>query len=458
MTSESPAAGAEGWTSKTGFLLATTGSAVGIGSIWKFPYEVGSNGGGAFVLVYALGLALVVVPLLFAEFAIGRRGGSDAATSLTTVAAAEQLSPRWRAVGTFGAVTSFLVLSFYSVIGGWTLSYAVQTAVSGLPGNDASSVQAEFDRLLASPWRMILFQAIFMAMLAGVVVRGVQRGIERSMKVLMPTLAVLLIALAIYSSVAGDAVAAIRFLFVPDFDSLTARGVLDALGLGFFSIGVGLGLMITYASYATPGTDLRMIAVTSVLADSAVSVVAGLAVFPIVFANGLDPASGPGLVFVSLPLAFAEMPFARVAAVAFFLLLFVAALASAVSMLEGVVAVAGHRLRWSRRRGVAIVAPACLGAGLATVLSFNKWSSWHPLGAIDRFADATAFDLIDEATSNLMLPLGGLALAMLTGWVLHRGWVGDSLDLRPTERRILHTSLRYLAPAAILAATVAAFV
>ncbi|MFN0028593.1 MAG: sodium-dependent transporter [Acidimicrobiales bacterium] len=447
----------EAWTSRTGFLLATTGSAVGIGSIWKFPYEVGVNGGGAFVVVYALGLALVVVPLLLAEFAVGRRGGTDAATSIGLVASAVHASPRWRAVGILGALTSFLVLSFYAVIGGWTLYYAVRTAGWGLP-DDAPGVQREFDQLLGSPWWMITFQALFLALLAGVVTRGVQRGIERAMKVLMPTLGVLLVALAIYSTVAGDAGAALRFLFVPDFGQLTGRAVLEALGLGFFSIGVGLGLMITYAGYASPDTPLRMVAVASVAADSTVSVLAGLAVFPVVFANNLDPASGPGLVFVSLPLSFTEMPLGRVAAVAFFVLLFVAAAGSAVSMLEGVVAVLGHRMGWSRRRAVAVATPTCLLAGLATVLSFNHWAEWHPLGGLDRFAGATVFDLIDEATSNLLLPLGGLALAIFTGWILGTRAVGESLGLRRSERVVLNVALRYVAPAAIVAATLGSFI
>jgi neurotransmitter:Na+ symporter, NSS family len=269
---------------------------------------------------------------------------------------------------------------------------------------------------------------------------------------------VLLVTLAVYSMIAGDAESALRFLFVPEFGELTSRGVLDALGLGFFSIGVGLGLMITYASYSPPGVNLRQIAVTSVLADSTVSVVAGLAVFPIVFANGLDPASGPGLVFVSLPLAFAEMPLARVAAVGFFLLLFVAAAAAAVSMLEGVVAVLGHRMHWSRKRGVAVATSTCFAVGLATVFSFNHWSGWHPLGMIDRFANSTVFDLLDEATSNLMLPLGGLALAVFTGWVLERRWVDEALILRPPGQRLLRFALRYIAPSAIVAATIASFV
>ncbi|MEZ5264832.1 MAG: sodium-dependent transporter [Acidimicrobiales bacterium] len=422
---------AETWASRSGFILATVGSAVGIGSIWKFPYEVGANGGGAFVLVYAMGLALVVVPLLFAELAIGRRGAGDAATSLATVAVAEGRSARWAGVGVLGALTSFGILSYYSVIGGWTLAYAVDTAVRGLPGADAAAVQGRFDSFLASGGLMTLTHGLFLAAVAAVVARGVQRGIERSMKVLMPLLGVLLVSLAVWSSVEGDAAEAARFLFVPDFGDLSGRAVLDALGLGFFSIGVGLGLMITYAAYSAPETDLREVAVVSVLADSAVSLVAGMAVFPIVFAHGLDPASGPGLVFVSLPLAFADLPGARVAAVAFFLLLFVAALASATSMLEAVAAVLGRRLGWGRRRAVAVAGAAAFVVGLITVGSFNWWADVHPLGFIDRYATASAYDLLDELTSNALLPLGGLALAIFAGWVTAGRVVASELDLHP---------------------------
>jgi neurotransmitter:Na+ symporter, NSS family len=451
-----PGPPAEAWAGRTGFILATVGSAVGIGSIWKFPYEVGANGGGAFVLVYALGLVLVVVPLLFAEFAVGHRGRGDAATSMARFAAAEGHSPRWRAVGVLGAVSAFLILSFYSVIGGWTLSYAVDTAVSGLPGADGAAVAARFDDLLASPGRMTAFHAIFLTAVAVIVGRGIQRGIETAMKVLMPMLGVLLVALAVYSSIEGHAAEAARFLFVPRFDQLTARGVLDALGLGFFSIGVGLGLMITYAAYAAPGTDLREVAVVSVAADSAVSLVAGMAVFPIVFANGLDPAGGPGLVFESLPLAFTAIPLGRVAAAAFFLLLFVAALSSALSMLEGVVAVLRTRTGRSRRRTVTTATAACFVTGLATVGSFNRWARWYPLGRFDRFADATVFDLIDQLTSNVLLPLGGLGLALFAGWATAGRVVAAEFGLRGAARARLRFLLRYVAPVAIVAATVAA--
>jgi neurotransmitter:Na+ symporter, NSS family len=455
---EQPVTPPDGWSSRSGFVLATIGSAIGIGSIWKFPYEVGANGGGAFVLVYVLGLALVVVPLMLAEFAIGRSGRADAATSIAAVVGAEHRSPRWRYVGLLGALTAFLILSYYAVIGGWTLSYALDTTVDGLPGGDADAVRARFDDLLASPLRMAVFHALFLAAVASVVLRGVQHGIERAMKVLMPVLLVLLVALAVYSLSTGDVRRTLRFLFVPDFGALTGRGVLDALGLGFFSIGVGLGLLITYAAYSPPGVSLTRAAVVSVGADTGVSILAGLAVFPVVFGNGLDPASGPGLVFVSLPLSFDAMPGGTIAAAAFFALLVIAALGSAISMLEGVVAVLDHLLRWRRGRSVIVATVACWAVGLATVLSFNRWRDFHPLKSVSRYAKATVYDLLDDLTSNMLLPLGGLALAVLSGWVLSDRLLGDQLVLGGRPLRGLRMVLRVVAPATILAASLAAFI
>ena len=443
------------WGTRSGFILATIGSAVGIGSIWKFPYEVGANGGGAFVLVYVAGLALVVVPMMLAEFAIGRRGRADAATSIRRAAASEGVSTRWAIVGLLGAATSFLILSFYAVIGGWALFYAADTARHGLPQGPAA-VTARFDDLLASPVRMAAFQAAFLGAAAMVVVAGVQRGIEVSMKILMPLLAVLLGALAVYSMSTGSAEEALRFLFVPEVDDLTGAAVLDALGLGFFSIGVGLGILLTYAAYSPEGVDLKSAAVASVAGDTAVSLLAGLAIFPVVFANDVDPASGPGLAFLSLPLAFDAMPGGRWAATAFFAMLSIAALGSAISMLEAVVAVLDRRLGWPRSRGTPVAVAACFVVGLATVLSFNRWADVHPLGAIDRFADHRVYDLLDDATSQLLLPLGGLALAVFTAWVLPVRLLGDELRLRGAPLTGLHLTLRFVAPALVVAATVAA--
>jgi len=426
-------------------VLAAIGSAVGLGSIWKFPYEVGANGGAAFVLFYIAGLALAVVPLLFAEFAIGRRGGADAAGSIQALALAHGAPRAWGWVGVLGIAGGALILSFYSVIGGWTLAYAVETILAGLPGADAAAVQARYDALLASPARMMLWHALFIAAAALVVGRGVGRGIEAASRVLMPLLAALMLGLALYGAATGDLATTLRFLFRVEPGSVNARAALEALGLGFFSIGVGFGLMITYAAYAAPGMDLRRAAVITVLADTAISLLAGLAVFPLVFANGLDPASGPGLVFVTLPIAFARMPGGELAGAAFFVLLFVAALASAISMLELAVAYAARRFRWPRPRTAAVVAAACFAGGLATVLSFNRLAHWQP----------TPFDAIDHLTSNIMLPMGGLAIALFAGWVLPRAAIAGELSLGPRGAALLAVLLRWVTPSLIAATALA---
>jgi len=445
----------DAWSGRVGFILATTGSAVGIGSIWKFPYEVGANGGSAFILFYITGLVFIVVPLMFAEFAIGRRGGADPATSLAAVATAYGANRWWALPGVLGVITGFLILSFYAVIGGWTMNYAVETALAGLPAAQPHAVQARYDALLASPLRMLSYHGLFIATATSIVARGVSRGIEAASKVLMPLLIVLMIGLAGYSITTGDLGATLAFLLQPDLARMTGRAALEALGLGFFSIGVGMGLMITYAAYGGADIDLKEVAIVSVVADTAISLLAGFAVFPIVFAHGLDPASGPGLVFVTLPLAFGQMPFGTVAAVTFFVLLFVAALASAISMLEVVAALLMHRFGWRRICAVALAAATCFVAGIATVLSFNLWSGWHPLQGLDGFASATVFDILDHVTSNLLLPIGGFAIAVFAGWAVPQGLLVEELRLTPRGATTLRVLLRYVAPLGIAAATLA---
>ena len=440
------------WSGRVGFMLATIGSAVGLGSIWKFPYEVGANGGSAFLLFYLLGLAIIVAPLMFAEFAIGRRGGSDATTSMEKVAAAYGASKWWPIVGLLGVLTGVLVLSFYSVIGGWTIAYAVETALTGLAGTSPQAVQGRYQGLLASPLRLIVCHAIFMAMTAVVVSRGISGGIEAAAKFLMPLLLALMVALTAYSMVQGDVVATFRFLFSLDTQYLNARTALDALGLGFFSIGVGFALMITYSAYAGHDLDLKQVAIASIVADTVISFLAGFAVFPIVFAHGLNPASGPGLVFVTLPLAFAGMPFGTVAAVAFYLLLFVAALASAISLLELAVALLVRRLSWPRVTASATVAFACFVLGLATVFSFNLWAGWYPLDALHSFRTSTVFDLLDYLTSNVMLPVCGFFLSLFVGWALPASLLIDELRLTKAGAKLLCAILRYVVPTAIAVA------
>lgn len=445
----------ESWSGRAGFIFATIGSAVGLGSIWKFPYEVGAHGGGGFLLFYVAGLVLAVGPLMFAEFAIGRRGGADAAGSIARLAAAHGARRGWMWVGVLGVLAGVLILSFYSVIGGWTLAYAVQTALEGLPGAEPAAVQARYAALLGAPARMTAVHLAFLGIAAAVVARGVRGGIEAAVQVLMPLLAALMLVLAAYGVVEGDLASTLRFLFKLDASQLGARAALEALGLGFFSIGVGMGLMITYAAYAKPEIGLRQAALWSLGADTAISLLAGLAVFPVVFAHGLDPASGPGLVFVTLPLAFARMPLGTLAALAFFVLLFVAALASAISMLELTVALLTRATRWSRARATWLAAGACGAGGLATVFSFNLWSGWHPLGFLPAFAGYTAYDLLDHLTSNVMLPIGGFALSLFAGWALPQAVLAEELRLGARGARLLRGLLRYVVPPVIAAAALA---
>ena len=441
------------WSGPTGFILATIGAAVGLGSIWKFPYEVGANGGGAFILFYLLGLVLIVFPLMLVEYAIGRRGRSDAAHAIANVAQEMGASRLWALIGLMGIVTAFLILSFYSVIGGWAIAYAVDTASRGLAGLDAASAQARFDALMASPARMTAYHLVYMAAVAFIVAHGIASGIEKACKILMPILIVLILCLSVFSLAVGDVKATLRFLFQLDPRHLTFSAALDALGLGFFSIGIGLGLMITYAAYAGADIDLRKVAIITIAGDTAVSLAAGFTIFPIVFAEGLDPASGPGLMFVTLPLAFARIPGGEAAALGFFLLLIVAAIASGISMLEMGVSALSQR-SWSRAQASLATAVACWVCGLTTVLSFNVWAGWHPLSAMPAFANATIFVLLDHLTSNIMLPLGGFALAVFAGWMLPERLLLAELRLKPGTARLLQRLLRTIVPACIALVTV----
>jgi neurotransmitter:Na+ symporter, NSS family len=309
-------------------------------------------------------------------------------------------------------------------------------------------VQARFDGLLAAPVTMAAYHLVFMVVVAFIVARGISGGIEAACKILMPALIGLVIALGLFSMTQGDPMATLRFLFRLEPAQITLRVALDALGLGFFSIGVGFSMMITYAAYAGAEIDLRQVAIVTILGDTAVSMAAGLAVFPMVFAEGLDPAAGPGLMFVTLPLAFAKIPGGTFAAVGFFVLLVVAGIASGISMLEMPVALLTRR-GWSRRDAVVAAATACWSCGLPVVLLFNHWAHWYPLAAVPIFAKATVFDVLDHVTSNMMLPLGGIALALFAGWTQPTRLFVEELGIGPRAARLLRFLLRYLVPACV---------
>ena len=329
-----------------------------------------------------------------------------------------------------------LILSFYSVIGGWAIAYAIDIMQNGLSLRDAGSAKARFDTLLSSPAKLLIYHLLFMAIAVAIVARGVSKGIERASMILMPTLIVLIVALAIYASARGGFWPTWNYLFAFEISKITPKVALEALGLGFFSIGVGLSIMIAYAAYAGRDINLRQVATLTLVSDTAISFLAAFAVFPIVFAEKLDPSSGPGLVFITLPLAFSHMPFGVAASIAFFTLLLVAAIGSAISFLELAAAPLQHVLKCSRVMASIICGMTCWTLGIITVLSFNVWAEWFPLAAIPAFARSTWFDLIDHLTSNILLPIGGFGIAVFIGWTVPRSMLARNSDLaRPLSLR-----------------------
>ncbi len=419
----------EHWSSRFLFILAAAGSAVGLGNIWKFPYITGEHGGGAFVLVYLACIALIGVPIMMAEVLIGRRGGQSPINSMRTLASKEGKSSLWQVVGWIGCVGSFLILSFYSVIAGWSLiyvGYAFNGVFNTLASDTASGAQAIgdlFSNLLATPVTLLGAHTLFMIMTVVIVSRGVKAGLEQAVRVMMPGLFLLLLILAGYSGVAtGKFSQAVTFLFQPDFSALSWESVLVALGHAFFSLSLGLGVMVAYGSYLPRHVSIAKASVTVSILDTVVALLAGLAIFPLVFAHGLEPGAGPGLIFVTLPIAFGEMPGGLIIGTLFFVLLVLAALTSAISLLEPTVEYLTEH-RGVRRLGATVGAGAVIWLlGIASALAFNLWSEFTVLGK-------NIFDALDFLTANVMLPLGGLLIALFAGWAMSSASTREELDM-----------------------------
>jgi NSS family neurotransmitter:Na+ symporter len=429
------------WSSRAAFLAAAVGSAVGLGSIWKFPYIVGANGGGAFVLVYLAFVAAVGVPIMVVELALGRRGGPSVVRTLSGVAGRAQ-PYGWNALGWLGAIAAFVILSFYSVVAGWSLAYAVRGMLGGFSGLSPETSGAMFAALLADPAEMIAWHSLLLAAVAWIVARGVKGGIEAASNRLMPLLALLMLGLAVYACVIGDFGRGVDFLFRPDFGALTTAGVLSAAGHAFFTLSLGMGAMIAYGGYLGEDVSAPKMAVWVAASDTVCSLAAGLAIFPIVFAFGLDPAEGPGLVFVALPTAFAVMPGGAVFGTLFFVLLLIAALVSAVSALEPMVAATSSN-DGSRRRQTARLAIAAWALGLVSVFSFNVWKDVSLTGS-----SKTIFDWLNYLTAELALPLGGVGLAVFAGWFAPKHWAREAFGSELGYRAWLFL-VRFVAPAVV---------
>jgi NSS family neurotransmitter:Na+ symporter len=331
------------------FLAAAVGSAVGISNVWKFTYVAGENGGGAFVLVYICAIACIALPALIAEFLIGRRGGASVVKTMDILSDREGISPRWRYYGQMAAIGAFIALSFYSVIAGWTIDYFFRAVTVGFSGVNAEQASADLKELMLSPGRMIISQLVFLSLTAMTVAAGIRRGLENVLRWLTPALFVILILLLAYAVIVGDFAAGAKFLFVPDFSRLDGRTILLAIGQAFFSLGIGLGVLLTIGAYMDRQTSIIKASIVVAVADGGVALIAGLAIFPIVFANGLSPAEGPGLIFATLPVAFGQMPAGSILGPMFFILMAIAALTSAITILETIVSAIEDFTQMSRR-------------------------------------------------------------------------------------------------------------
>jgi len=437
------------WSSRMAFILAATGSAVGLGNIWKFPYVTGENGGGAFVLVYLLCIAIVGIPIMMAEVYIGRSGRHNPITSFRLVAERNLASPVWRISAIVGVLAAFIILSFYSVIGGWAASYVGHAAMGDFTGQSADAIGELFGGLLASPVTLLIWHTIFMALVIFVVARGLKSGLERAVTILMPALFVLLLVAVGYATTTGHFGAAVAFLFTPDFGALTMDGVLVALGHAFFTLSLGMAIMMAYGSYLGDDVSVGRTAVTVSIMDTVVALMAGLAIFPVVFANGLEAGAGPGLIFQTLPLAFGQMPMGSVFGALFFVLLLFAAWTSAISLLEPVVEWLEDKLIVGRVGSTVVVGVACWLLGIASILSLNEWSGFAPLGMFERFEGNTIFDLLDFFTANVMLPLSGLLTALFVGWCVAKESLQSNLALSGGSFALWYNLVRFVTPVAV---------
>ena len=432
------------WSSKLTFILAATGSAVGLGNIWKFPYMVGESGGAAFVLVYLLCIALIGLPILTAEWLIGRRGQENPVNSMADVAKSAGRSKGWVMVGVSGVLGAFLILSFYSVIGGWSLSYTLSSITGDFTGQDADAIGGLFSGMLGNPGQLLMWHSAFMLLVIGIVARGVTKGLEGAVRTLMPALGVLLVVLVGYGMTTGYFGQAASYLFNPDWSKLTGEVVLAALGHAFFTLSLGMGIMMAYGSYLGEEVNLLKTARTVVIMDTVIALGAGLAIFPIVFANGLDLNSGPGLIFVTLPIAFGNMGGGMLLGLMFFLLLTFAALTSAISLLEPVVEFVEERTPLSRVSATLVAGVATWALGIAALLSFNVWSEVL-------FFGLNIFDLLDKLTSKFLLPLTGLGVIMFVAWGLDKEGVRKELGMDIYDFSLWNLITRYVAPIGVLA-------
>jgi len=405
------------FSSKLAVVAAAAGSAVGLGNIWRFPYELGQYGGAAFLLIYLAFVILLGMPVMLSEFVIGRMGQSNAVGSF------KKLAPQkpWWLIGVMGVITSFLIMGFYSVVSGWTLEYIFQAIGNKFVNLNTSEMSTVFTDFSSDTLRPLIWMFIFMVVSAVIIIMGVKDGIERSTKFLMPLLVIIIIALGVRAVTLPGGIEGLRFLFQPDFSKINSSVILSAMGQAFFSLSLGMGCMITYGSYINRKNHLSHTVVEVTSLDTLVSVLASIAIFPAVFSLGINPGRGPELVFITLPTVFAQMPGGYIWAILFFILLAVAALTSAISLMEVVVAYLVEEIKMKRLTATMLVSVGIMFFGVLASLSFGAWKEVKIMGM-------NFFDLFDNLTSRVLMPLGGLFISLFAGWVLDSKKVRDEIS------------------------------
>ena len=437
----------DGFASKFGIIAAAAGSAIGLGNIWKFPYITGIYGGAAFIIVYLVCIALIGAPVMLSEFTIGRKAQRNAIGSF------KKLAPNspWFITGWMGFLAAFSILSFYGVVAGWSLDYIVNAIMNKFAAMGPDEIGGHFGGLITSAWRPIFWQVVFMAMTAGVVLGGVKDGIEKYAKILMPLLLVIIVILDIRAVTLPGSGAGVSFLLKPDFTKVSSEAILSALGHAFFSLSLGMGTMITYGSYIGKKENLGEVAMQVTIADTLIALLAGLAIFPAVFAFGIEPSAGPGLVFITLPNVFQQMPGGYIFQILFFVLLAVAALTSSVSILEVVVAYFQEEKNISRTKSVIIATVAITILGMAASLSMGPWADFKIL--LPGFGKLGIFDWLDMFSANYMLPLGGLFISLFVGFKMDRedvyNEVSDEGDLSVSYFGAYMLLTKFVAPIGI---------
>lgn len=454
MAATTPGGAPENWTSRLTFLMASIGFAVGLGNIWRFPYVAGENGGSAFILVYLLCALGIGVPLVMAEWTIGRRGSgaASASGSIRDVATQSGVSTAWGCVGGLAVIAVFMLMLFYTTVAGWTLDYLARAAAGSFEGITADASRRMFEGLMSSPLRIGFWHTVVVILTVYINSRGLHAGIEKAVNVLMPALFAALLLMVGYSFSVGDMAAAASFLLSPDFSRVTGETFLMALGQAFFSIGIAMAVMITYGSYLDRNTSIPQNAFIVVGADTLVALLAGFAIFPLVFAHGMAPDAGEGLVFLTLPIAFGDLPGGRIFASVFFFLLFAAAITSCIANFAPVVAWTEERFRLSHMRAAVAAGAVMWLLGLGSVLSFNVLSDFHPLAFIGTFENKTVYDSLDFIMSNTLLPIGAILTAVFVGWFASGDAIREEMGLPDgLAYRTWRFLIRYVVPVAVAA-------